>query len=163
MKQWWMSRTSQEQRALMIGGAVVCLLMIYLLIWEPFAERVDIAAMRVKSQQSTLIWMQESAARIKQLKSSGSAGKPAASNQALLTLVDRTAKQNRLRDYIQRLKPQGSNSVQIWMEQAPFDNLIKWLGRLESENGVNVESLSISREEGAGMVKARINLQRGES
>ena len=77
-----------------------------------------------------------------------------------MTLVDRTAKQQQLRQFIQRLKPEGSDSVQLWVEQAPFDVLIRWLGLLLDKHGIVVESINIERQEQAGLINARLNLER---
>ncbi|MCG7894432.1 MAG: type II secretion system protein M [Candidatus Thiodiazotropha taylori] len=160
MKQWWLSKTSQEHLAMIVGGTAVLLLLIYLIVWRPFQQSLEQKALLVKSQESTLQWMKDNADLVKNMRSN-QPGKGAASNEALLTLVDRTAKRVQLRQQIKRIKPQGDDSVQLWVEQASFDTLIRWLGQMTQEYALNIESLNIDRQDAPGLINARVVLQRG--
>ncbi|MEJ2622365.1 MAG: type II secretion system protein M [Candidatus Thiodiazotropha sp.] len=160
MKQWWLSKTPQEHMAMIVGGAAVLLLLLYLILWRPFQQSIEQKALQVKSQESTLQWMKENADLVKSLRGTqNSKGK--ASNEALLTLVDRTAKRIQLRQQIKRIKPQGDDGVQLWVEQAPFDTLIRWLDQMSQDYSLNIESLNIDRQDAPGLVNARVVLQRG--
>ncbi|MEN8178069.1 MAG: type II secretion system protein M [Pseudomonadota bacterium] len=160
MKQWWLSRSPQDKLALMVTSSAVVVLLLYLLLWIPFKQQVDKKGVLVDSQRSTLKWMQESAAKIKLIKQRQSSSDRSGRSEALLTLVDRTAKKNQLRQFIQRLKPDGSSAVQIWVEQAPFDSLIQWLGLLVNQYGILLESVNIERQDKPGVINAKLNLQR---
>jgi general secretion pathway protein M len=160
MKQWWMSQSPQDRVAIMIMAGAVSIMLLYLFAWLPFQQALEQKRQLVESQTSTLNWMKQSAREVKALKGSGDSNKPNTSNEALLTLVDRTAKQHQLRQFIQRLKPEGSDSVQLWVEQVPFDGLIRWLGLLLAQYGIAVESINIERQEQSGMINARLNLER---
>ncbi|MEW8314867.1 MAG: type II secretion system protein M [Candidatus Thiodiazotropha endolucinida] len=159
MKEWWQSKTPQEHMALIIGAAAILLLLVYLLLWRPFNQALDKKALLVESQQLTLNWMQDNLDLVKNLRSQ-QRGKSAGSNEALLTLVDRTAKKIRLRQQLQRIKPQGDNAVQLWIEEAPFDTIIKWLGQLTQTHAIEIDSLTIDRQDKPGLVNARLVLQR---
>jgi general secretion pathway protein M len=159
MKEWWQAKTPQEHMALIIGAVAILLLLIYLLLWRPFSQALEKQALLVESQQITLNWMQENLDLIKRLKSQ-QGGRSASSNEALLTLVDRTAKKIQLRQQIQRIKPQGDNTVQLWIEQAPFDTIVKWLGQLSQTHAIEIDSLTIDRQDKPGLVNARLVLQR---
>lgn len=160
MKQWWLNRTPEERTAVTAGAVAVALLLFYLAIWLPLQHGVDNKRSLAQSQAETLVWMQAKAQELQRLARIPKQNQQASSNEALLTLVDRTAKQNRLREPIQRIKPDGSDKVQLWIEGAPFDLLMGWLIQLETAQGINVESLNIDRTETSGLVNARINLQR---
>ncbi|MCG7897349.1 MAG: type II secretion system protein M [Candidatus Thiodiazotropha lotti] len=160
MKQWWQSKTQQEHLAMIIGGTAVLLLLIYLIVWRPFQQSLEQKALLVKSQESTLQWMKDNADLVKNIRND-QPGKGAASNEALLTLVDRTAKRIQLRQQIKRIKPQGDDSVQLWVEEASFDTLIRWLGEMTQEYALNIESLNIDRQDAPGLINARVVLQRG--
>jgi general secretion pathway protein M len=160
MKEWWQARTPEEHLALIIGTAAVLLLLIYLLLWRPFSQALEKKVQLVENQQLTLSWMQDNLDLVKRLRSQ-QRGSGARTNEALLTLVDRTAKKSDLRQQIQRIKPQGENAVQLWIEQAPFDTVIEWLGQLTQSHAIEIDSLSIDRQEKPGLVNARLVLQRG--
>ena len=163
MKQWWLSRSPQDKLAIMAAATAVLLLVVYLSIWLPFKREVESKRLLVESQRSTLQWMQESAEEIKLIKQRQISNQSTNRNETLLTLVDRTAKLNQLREFIQRLKPDGSSAVQIWVEKAPFDILIRWLGLLANQHGILLESVSIESQEKPGIVNAKLNLQRESS
>ena len=160
MKTWWLSKTPREQLALVLGAAALLLFMIYLLAWQPFMESVELKRLQVKSQQATLEWMQQNLGEIQRLRNQRRTAGTSQSNEALLTLVDRTAKQGQLRQQIERLKPQGDDAVQLWVKQAAFDSLMQWVGSLNQLYGIQIESLSIDRQELPGIVNARLVLQR---
>jgi len=163
MRAWWLSRTPQDRLAIAGAAGAVLLLLIYLLGWLPLQQKIEQAHQRVVGQRATLQWMRERAAEAVRLRASQGPQAHGKRREALLTLVDRTAKQHKLRQQIQRLKPQGSDGVHIWLEQASFDALIKWLGELSTRFGVGVESLNIERLDAPGRVNARLRLQRGSS
>jgi general secretion pathway protein M len=163
MKDWWLSRTPNDRMASIIAICVVVVLMIYLFFWVPFNKQIVAKRALVENQLAILQWMQKSAAEVLSLRNRDAATKTSGSNEALLTLVDRTAKQNQLRQYIQRIKPQDNNTVQLWLEETPFDNLVQWLGTLVKQYNIFLESISIERQEKSGMVDARLTLQRESS
>jgi general secretion pathway protein M len=163
MKQWWLSRTPQDRMALILSVIVVILLLIYLLLWLPFTKQSTKQRTLVENQLVTLNWMKKSAGEIKTLRGGMRANNKPTSNQALLTLVDRTANQSQLRQFIQRLKPEDNDSVQLWLEKAPFDTLIQWLGLLVKQYDIHPAAVSIERKEEAGLVDARLTLQRESS
>jgi general secretion pathway protein M len=163
MKDWWLSRTPNDRMASIIAICVVVVLMIYLFFWVPFNKQIVAKRALVENQLATLQWMQKSAAEVLSLRNRDAGTKTSGSTEALLTLVDRTAKQNQLRQYIQRIKPQDNNTVQLWLEETPFDNLMQWLGTLVKQYNIFLESISIERQEKSGMVDARLTLQRESS
>jgi general secretion pathway protein M len=160
VKQWWLSRSPQDKLALMLGFGALSLLLLYLLFWIPFTQQVENRKMLLDGQKRTLQWMQQQAAEVNRLKQRQNSRNRPGSDEALLTLVDRTAQQNQLRGFIKRLKPDGGSAVQIWVEQAPFDHLIDWLGLLVNQHAILLESVSIERQDKAGIINAKVNLQR---
>ena len=160
MNEWWLSRSPQDKLAFMAATIAVALLLLYLLVWLPFTQQVEKRRLQVDSQQATLDWMKQSIAQIEQLRERQSADSRQGRNEPLLTLVDRTAKSNQLRQFIQRLRPEGSTAVQIWVEQAPFDKLTQWLGLLVGRYGIKLESASIEQQDKPGLINAKLNLLR---
>jgi type II secretory pathway component PulM len=47
----------------------------------------------------------------------------------------------------------------VWLEGAPFDVLIKWLGTLSIQHGVDADTVTLERSEAAGRVNARLTLE----
>jgi type II secretory pathway component PulM len=81
--------------------------------------------------------------------------------RSLLAIADQTGKQAGLSNAITRMQPEGDHIVRVWLEQADFAALVRWLGLLETTYGVAVVEAAIDREAQAGMVRARLGLVRG--
>lgn len=159
MKQWFDSRQPQERLALLIMAAFIVGLLIYTLFWLPLNDDIAQKRLWVSEQQETLTWMERTASDINRLQSGNRTGQSRKSSEALLTTVDRTAKQTQLRDTIKRIKPQGNDKVQLWLEQAPFDRVIRWLDTLQRQYNITVSAITIEKQNGSGLIDARINLE----
>jgi general secretion pathway protein M len=81
--------------------------------------------------------------------------------RSLLAIVDQTGKENGLGGAITRMQPEGDNTVRIWLEQADFVAVLRWLALLENSYGVAVVEAAIDREAQPGLVRARLGLVRG--
>ena len=135
---------------------MLVLLIVYLLIVEPLAQRRALLERGVTSQRELLAWMQQAVVPLR-----GSAGAPVASrNESLFAVVDRSARGSALAGALQRVQPEGDSNVRVWFNDAAFDELVRWLAALQREHGVAVGGLTVERAEGAGLVNARVTLER---
>ncbi len=160
MKQWFFSRQPQERFALVIMAIFLTGAALYALFWLPLNEEIAQKQRWISEQQKTVSWMQQTAAKINQLTQNANTNQRKRGNEALLTTVDSTAKRHKIRDAVKRIKPQGNNKVQLWLEQAPFDRMIRWLDTLQQRHGVSISTITIDRQSSSGLVNARINLER---
>ncbi|MCF6281049.1 MAG: type II secretion system protein M [Candidatus Polarisedimenticolaceae bacterium] len=160
MKQWFFSRQPQERLALTVMAMFIMGAAIYTLFWLPLNDDIAQKRLWVSEQQKTLDWMQRTAIAIKRLNPSSKTGGQQKSNEALLTTIDRTAKQLNIRDAVKRIKPQGNDKVQLWLEQVPFDRVVRWLDSLQQQHNVSISTITIDRQSGSGLINARINLER---
>lgn len=158
MMHYWQNLQAREQRTLLIGGVVVLLLLIYSLILDPFAEEMARMEQSVAADRELLAWMEQSAQQVKALRGNG--GDKSSRGGSLLSLVDASAKKNGLGGALKQVKPESSG-VRLRFEQASFDDMVRWLGRLGSEQGVGVTSLTLERLPEAGQVNATVVLERG--
>jgi general secretion pathway protein M len=153
---WW-SGLAERERRLVGGGAVVLALVVaWLGVWEPLAnarhrQQVNLAAARALAVQ--IETLAASAPR--------GTGPLAGTGQSLLAIVDQSSKASALTKPPSRLQPEGDDTVRIWLEDVPFDALLRWLGELQSRYGVRVDNADIERESGPGLVNARLTLMRG--
>jgi type II secretory pathway component PulM len=49
----------------------------------------------------------------------------------------------------------------VWLEQADFDALVRWLADVQKRMGVYAESAVVDPQKEAGVVNARLVLRRG--
>jgi general secretion pathway protein M len=63
---------------------------------------------------------------------------------------------------LQRVEPEGANGVRVWLEQAPFDDVLRWLDKLSTERGVRVTAFATERRaEQPGRADVRVVLEGG--
>ncbi len=165
MKAWWQQALNywaqlrpREQLLLSLGAVVGLAAALFLLAWEPVMQERQRLEQSVAEQRQLVAWLQQAAREVEQLRQS----KPAANGnrmrggRSLLALIDSTAKQGRLGEALKRVEPDGSGRVRVWLDEAAFDDLVRWLGQLRQRYAVQVDSIAIDKDERRGRVNARV-------
>lgn len=156
--QYWHNLQAREQRTLMFGALLGLPLLIYSLVVDPFSQKLEQLQQSVAADRELLAWMEQSAQQVKALRGSG--GSKRSAGGSLLSLIDASAKQNGLGGALKQVKPEGKG-VRLRFEQASFDDMVRWLGRLGSEQGIAVTMLNMERLPESGQVNASVVLERG--
>jgi general secretion pathway protein M len=159
MKDWLDKLEPKERIMLAVGGVLLLLLLIYVLVLAPIRSGYQSLQQSVAEQRETVVWMQGSAQKIQRLRSSGGTAAQGLAGRSLLSVTDSTARAAGLGPALKRVEPEGSNSVRVWLDGATFDVLIKWLGTLSTQHGVDADSVTLERNEVAGRVNARLTLE----
>lgn len=159
MKSFWANLGPRDRRILTIGGIFLAVLLPWWLVWLPLTERVERMERSVSAQNADLAWMQAAAERV---RGAHAGATPAdRGDQSALSVIDRTAREGPLTGTVRRVQPEGTDTVRVWMEDAPFDDLILWLSILETRYGLRVTSLVVDRQPAEGRVNARLSLEGG--
>lgn len=159
MKEFW-TNLSQRDRQLLIFAGALLLVFILFMSWSSLHTRVDRLRSLVHDQQVLDQWMQDSAAELRQLQSAGGTqGAPAATDKSLLALVDQTARQAGLGGAIKRVEPEQDDSVRVWFEQVAFDDMVRWLAKLQRTYAVQIDTISVERQDQPGRVNVRLVLK----
>lgn len=162
MKEWFDSLEQRERRVILGGAAAVLLLSIYFLGWEPFVKGLQDFQESTQRKQVELAWMQNAAQEVKQLRANSDTPAKIASGQSLLGVIDRTTKQKQLGGSVKRVQPDGSDKARVWLDEAKFDVVIRWLEELQRRHGVSIETITFEKQDEAGLVNARISFQAAE-
>lgn len=158
MKAWWEGLSFRDRRISIIGGAVLTVLLLYALVWDPLHRGVAQLRDANGEQRAVLNWMQQSSQEVRALQGVARVDAAARGGESLLSLVDRTAKLGRLAGTLKKAQPEGDGKVQVWFEQAPFDELVPWLEQLSRQYGIQLENAQFERQL-PGIVNARITLR----
>jgi len=156
MKSFWLQLKPRERIIIAVAGGVLMILILYLALLEPYQLKVEKLNSRIAAQQTDVQWMNKTAGEIKQLQGSSTNRSSNTSGQSLMVVVDRTAKDNKLSSMVKRVEPDGSSRVRVWLEKAPFDDISKWLMRLETKHALSVESAVFDKTDVIGRVNARL-------
>lgn len=164
MKAWFESLGGREQMMVAAGAVVFALFLVYALVWSPLQSNHETLQTRVEAQRETAAWMTQSAGQLQQLQRARGPAARGLGGKSLLAMADSTARANGLGASLKRVEPEGSNNVRVWLEDASFDQVVKWLGMISSTYGIGTDSASIERVAGSvGKINARLTLQAPDS
>jgi general secretion pathway protein M len=159
MKEWLAGLDPQERLLVYAAGAVLAVILLYAVLVHPFHSSYDKLRNGVEESRATLLWMQESALKVKQLKGANPVAGKGMAGRSLLSVTDDAARSAGLGTALKRVEPDGSTGVRVWLEDAAFDSVIGWLGVMASRYGVDVDSASMERAGARGRINARLSLQ----
>jgi len=145
----------RERRMVLAGGALARALLIFGVLL-PLDRSVAHAQQRLAKKHADLAWMQSAAPEI-----AASGPPPVSTGESLLVIVDRSARESGLASSLAGSEPGASGSLSVRLEKAPFDALIAWLARLAQQSGIAVDSATIEKSGGPGLVNAAIVLHAG--
>ncbi len=157
LRAWWAGLAERERRVLAGGAVVFALIVLYTGIWDPVTAARRERAADLQAARALAVQIESLAPAATR----GTGGPGAGAGQSLLAIVDQTRKASAITKPPSRLQPEGDNTVRLWLEDVPFDALVRWLGELHTRYGVSVEDADIERESGPGLVNARLTLVRG--
>jgi general secretion pathway protein M len=137
----------------MLGLFFLGLLLLFMVVLPLHHFNADAIA-DYRAQQDTLAWMQTNREAVGKGGASPSARKP---GDSIMSIVNQSARPLGLS--FKRYEPNGERGVNLWLEQVPFDQVVRWLELLERDFGVVAVDFSASRRNEAGMVDVRLILQ----
>lgn len=158
---WWEKSGAADyyrglsQRDQRIAQAVVALLLaslLFLLVWRPVAHWRERNQARFDDAQETLQWMHANQAQAQ----ASSAGQGRAPGTSLLAVVGDVARELGLT--LSRFQPEGADGVSVVLQNEEFDNVLRFVDRLEAHHGLTVRQFSFDRQ-AAGRVTARLVIQ----
>lgn len=159
MKEWFLRQNQRDQRIVVGLAALVALVMCYALVIHPLKTGLDDRRASVAGKQRTLLWMEESAAKVMSLRRSGGSNQ---SGRPAYVLLDEAVRRAGLSGSADRIEPGGRDKkgARAQFSQVDFDKLVRALGELQAQHGLSVSSASFGRKEDGG-ASARITLEGG--
>ncbi len=156
----WFYGLQPRERAIISGGAIlVVLTALYLFVFAPFYAALAAREASVTRKKADLAWMRSVVGEMQVL----GANQPmvaAPTNESLVVLVDRTAREAGLSSALTGQTPNGDTGIRVRLESAAFDRTMQWLGMLELSHGVSIESATFDRTQTPGVVNANLVLNR---
>ncbi|MGL5757623.1 type II secretion system protein M [Plesiomonas sp.] len=158
MPTWWKQLSLREKRLLQAGGLCLLLGIFFWGIWQPLNNHIAQQAQRLRQNQQLLMQIQTSADSIRGWQQrQGKTITVDSSNQSLSQQVSLSANQHGLK--VIRMQPQ-EKTLQLWIDDLPFNQLLSWLLKLRLEQGIDVVYLDILPAAQTGMVKVeRLQLE----
>ena len=149
-----------RERIIMIAGAILVLVVaVYVLVLAPLYGAVSAQAKRVSQKEGDLAWMRSVSGEVAVLSANAPAH-PGPSNESMVVLIDRAARECGLGSSLTGQTPNGERGIRVRLEGAEFDKLMVCLGQLQQVHSVDVESATIDRAAQPGLVNANLVLTR---
>ena len=155
----WFEQISPRERVMVVAAAALLIIaIVYLAGFRPLLVSAARNQALVSDQQELLGELSQLAARRGPQR--GAVGAGAGRDQSLVLVVDRTTREKGLATYLKRNQPDGSDSIRLRFEDAPFDNLLSWLVDMQSTYGVGAVSANIDSSRSPGRVNCNLVLSR---
>jgi general secretion pathway protein M len=160
LRDWFYGLQPREKLYMISGVAAFAMMLAYFTLWQPLTSSVARLDEAVIQQQKDMAWMGAASSSIRQLQQNS---QRSTGNRSMLAVVDQAISTANLKAGLQRMEPDGQNTVKLWLNKSPFDQVVAMLGQLEQNQGIAVEGMAMTSADSAGLVDARITLVRGGS
>jgi len=161
MRSWFESLEEREKIFVLTAALVIVFSSIWFGIWRPLDSGQKSTAARVDTWKISLAELQPLKG---QVQASGT-GQPiqTGQDQSLVVIVDNTLRQRGLYNALQRSQPTpAGNGIRVEFEDAAFDDMMLWLGDINRQYGLLVQSgsFSVASGENPGRVNSTLTLER---
>jgi len=150
----WNALSARERRVASALAVFLGAVLFALLIWMPVESGLSRSEARLATVQAQLAQVREQAALVASLRSAPRADGPADAASA----VQDAAVRNGLREQVKRVDADGTRSVNVQVEAAPFSTLMSLLVDLH-QAGLRAEKATFERNPKPGTVDAKLLLQ----
>jgi len=146
---------AKDRRALLLLTLFLAAIILIYAVLLPAHRYANEAAELHQQRAQILAWMQANEADARNLQAQPTKNTNP-SGQSLLSLATQQAQSNNLS--FKRFEPFGEGGLRVWLDDAPFNNLLQWLTQLQQQNGVLVKQVNINRATQTGRVSAKLEL-----
>lgn len=159
---YWQQLEPRERIVLGGGGVIVSLILFYAFVWQPWHQALASMEKDIKVHRQNLVWMQQQAEILRGGGGQSSQGVPKGGNESLLSVVEKSAKANKIGKAIQQMVPTTDDSeVRVVLEEADFNQWLRWIDQLFKNHDVNIKQLSAERDDSApNLAEIRITFER---
>jgi general secretion pathway protein M len=157
----------REQLIVAAGLLVGAVMLIYLVLWEPFALARDHQAKALVTARAYASRLELAAAKAAATHTTGAlltaaAAAAAGGDTSLLSIVDTATKDGTIAKPPSRIQPDGDKQVRVWFDDVSFDALTRWMFQAQQRYAVHIEEMAIERRSTPGIVNARLTLVRAQ-
>lgn len=155
----WDSRSTQDRRALMAAAVVLAPILVYFVLWQPAHAGVARLEEKLPAMRTQAGLMKREVREIEVLQQQA---KPTMLNPTeMKTIIENSAEASQLRSAIQSLEGMEPNGVRISFSSVPYALWLNWIRRLQQEQHIRVNTLSVVALQTEGMVKIDATLVNG--
>jgi general secretion pathway protein M len=148
---WYASQNGRDQKIIKGIFAFIALCLVIILFVQPFLAKQGSYQGKLDKSLATYQSLANNAHKFQGQQAS------AQSNGPILSVVTQQAKRSNIN--LKRFEPDG-DGLRIWLEDAVFDDAIRWLEELNQKQGIQIKQINVERSEKSGRVDLRGTLFR---
>lgn len=149
----------RQRPLLFIGLGLLVLALVWLLLLAPLGSSRDALQREIAGKEQELTWMREAAREVRRYAIIAD-GNDERGGDSPLAAIDSSAREYGLGRAMQRVEPAGGE-VRVWLEDAVFDDLLRWLADLDQTHGIAAAEVVVEPARvGRARVNARLTLTR---
>lgn len=152
VKLWYELLAPKDRRALQILAVALAVFISYLGVWKPVNSWTESQKQDYVHQQEIHDWFVKNKPLAIELQKKQKSG---AGQRELSSVVSATARQAGL--VLSRVQP-DRKGMSLWVDDTPYQKLLKWLVLLENKYEVQVQQIRIDKLQEEGLVKGYIHL-----
>lgn len=156
MMEWWLSLNLRDRKILISGMILLIMMGVYALIWDPLQHNLKRSNQLLIDKQVTLNWIIDEAKIVDQFKRKPI--KKRNQNTSLLTLIDKSARQNNIKKYIAKMKETSDRNIRLRINEIEFNRLILWLGKISRHHGIFSTEFNAEATGKTGIINAALTL-----
>jgi type II secretory pathway component PulM len=154
---WYSGLTRRERNLVAMASALAAVLLLYLGLVLPVQTLYGKGMQRLEQKTADLAWMRSVAPQVQ--AAAARTPRAGASDESLVVLVDRTAREAGLGGALRGQSPDGEQGQRLRFEGVSFDALVAWLASLEEQHGVRIEAANVDPGAAAGLVNASVTVR----
>jgi len=163
MKEWFEQLDARERILVMIAGGLAVVALIVMAGIRPIVTQSARGHERVEDKRELLAELREVATRLGPQRGGAAQPDVPSSSQSMVLVIDQTTRGSGLAQNLKRNQPDGTSSIRLRFENAPFDALITWLNDLQDRHGMSVTSANIDVAAEPGRVNCNLTLARPDA
>lgn len=139
------------------AGALIFLLLYYLLIVTPFDSAIQNAHDTLDDKRKAILWMVKEEPEFMRLHQEGphQAIKP---NESVFTVISQSVNTNGWQSIVTDVHQIDQNKVQVNFNSIEFKKLLGWIQQLSQQSGIYIQQASLKKLE-PGVVQATLVFQ----
>jgi type II secretory pathway component PulM len=153
VKEWFSQLNQREQMSVFVLSLVVVLYLLYMFVWSPLDTRREELTLQNNAIAESRVRVDAMVSQLLQLREKGAS--PGAKRNLTSVINQSTA---RLKLPVMRLQPNSRGEIQVRLENASFDDVLKWLHQMEYSESLLVREVSLTPTGPAGLVNVTVRI-----
>ncbi len=155
MKNWFLSLSDREQNMAKSGALFVSIALLLAFVYLPVNRSLESKYLRLTSLNQQLDQMKQTLNSSKGTAVRGSVPQ----NTTFSAWIDQQMVALSLQTLITRAEPVDENTMTLWLQNAPFDQVVDWLVVAENQFGVSAVQIDVvAKDKATGLSDIRMTL-----